>query len=57
MQKGWIMTPEEARRTIRNFLNGTSNIIQYMEALEVAESVLGEDCTLVDIDRWAHDRE
>ena len=50
------MTPEEAKVVICNFLNGSSNTIEYLEALSVAEDVLGDDCTLLDIDRWAHER-
>lgn len=51
------MTEEEAKVVIRNFLSGTSNVVNYLEALNVAEGVLGEDCTLIDIDKWAYERD
>lgn len=51
------MTEEEAKAVIRNFLNGTSNVIEYLEALNVAEDILGINCTTSDIDKWAYERD
>lgn len=50
------MTTEEAKQVIINFLNGSSNVIEYLEALDVAETELGIDCSIEDIDRWANER-
>ena len=45
------MTEEEAKQVILNDPYG--NIIKRLEAIAVARSVLGEDCTMEDIWRWA----
>ena len=45
------MTEEEAKQVILNDPYG--NIIKRMEALAVARSILGEDCTMKEIWRWA----
>lgn len=45
------MTEEEAKRIILDDPEG--NIIKRMEAIAVARSVLGEDCTMGEIWRWA----
>lgn len=50
------MTGEEAKVVICNFLNGKSNLVEYLDALNTAEEILGIDCTLAEIDRWAHGR-
>ena len=45
------MSEEEAKRIILEDPHG--NIIQRMEAIAVARSVLGENCTMKEIWRWA----
>ena len=45
------MTEAEAKRVIREDPEG--NIIRRLEAIEVAEAVLGEDCTMESVWRWA----
>lgn len=45
------MTTEEAKRIILDDPEG--NIVKRMEAIAVAKSVLGEDCTMKEIWRWA----
>ena len=45
------MSEEEAKRIILEDPHG--NIIQRMEAIAVARSILGEDCTMKDIWEWA----
>lgn len=45
------MSEEEAKRIILEDPHG--NIIKRMEAIAVARSVLGEDCTMKGIWRWA----
>lgn len=45
------MTEAEAKEIILNDPNG--DIVKRIEAIEVARSVLGEDCTMEDIWRWA----
>lgn len=45
------MTTEEAKRIILDDPEG--NIVKRMEAIAVARSVLGEDCTMEEIWRWA----
>ena len=45
------MTEEEAKQVILNDPYG--NIIKRMEAIAVARSILGEDCTMEQIWRWA----
>lgn len=45
------MSEEEAKRIILEDPHG--NIIKRMEAIAVARSVLGEDCTMEEIWRWA----
>ena len=48
---GGTMTEEEAKKIILDDPEG--NIIKRIEAIAVARSVLGEDCTMKDIWRWA----
>ena len=45
------MSEEEAKAVIRDDPNG--NIIKRLTAIAVAQSVLGEDCTMADIWAWA----
>jgi len=45
------MTEEEAKQVILNDPYG--NIIKRLEAIAVARSILGEDCTMEEIWRWA----
>ena len=45
------MTEEEAKQVIINDPYG--NIIKRLEAIAVARSVLGEDCTMEQIWKWA----
>ena len=45
------MTEEEAKKIIRDDPRG--DVIQRLTALAVAESVLGEDCTMEEIWKWA----
>lgn len=49
--RGIRMTDEEAKRIILDDPEG--NIIKRMEAIAVARSVLGEDCTMKEIWKWA----
>lgn len=45
------MTEEEAKKIIRDDPNG--DIIKRLTAIAVAKKVLGENCTMKDIWRWA----
>ena len=45
------MTEAEAKEVIRNDPHG--NIAKRIEAIEVAERVLGENCTMESVWRWA----
>lgn len=45
------MTEEEAKEVIRNDPSGS--IVKRIEAIAVAKSVLGENCTMKEIWRWA----
>ena len=45
------MTEEEAKEIILNDPDG--DIVKRMEAIAVARSILGEDCTMKEIWRWA----
>lgn len=45
------MTTEEAKEIILNDPNG--DIVRRMEAIMVARSVLGEDCTMKEVWEWA----
>lgn len=47
------MTEEEAKEVIRNDPKG--DIIKRLEALDVAESILGDACTMSDIWKWANE--
>lgn len=47
------MTEERAKEVIRS--DPTGNIVERIEALEVAREVLGWDCTLEDIWEWVDD--
>lgn len=49
-----MMTEEEAKRIILEDPHG--NIVKRMEAIAVAKSILGEDCTMKDIWEWAENR-
>lgn len=46
-----IMSEQEAKDVILNDPNG--NILKRMMAIAVARSILGEDCTMEEIWRWA----
>lgn len=45
------MTEEEAKKIIRDDPRG--DVIQRLTALAVAEKVLGENCTMEEIWKWA----
>lgn len=45
------MTEEEAKKIIRDDPRG--DVIQRLEAIAVAESALGVDCTMSEIWKWA----
>lgn len=45
------MTEEEAKRIILEDPHG--NIVKRMEAIAVARSILGENCTMKEIWEWA----
>lgn len=45
------MTEQEAKNIIRN--EAYTNIRKHLEAIQVAIKVLGEDCTMEDIWKWA----
>ena len=47
------MTEEEAKRIILEDPHG--NIVKRMEAIAVARSILGEDCTMEEVWHWAED--
>lgn len=47
------MSEEEAKRIILEDPHG--NIVKRMEAIAVARSILGEDCTMKDIWEWAEE--
>lgn len=47
------MSEEEAKRIIREDPDG--NIWKRIEAIFVAERVIGENCTLADIMKWAEE--
>ena len=49
--RGIRMTDEEAKRIILD--DPAGNIIKRMEAIAVARSVLGENCTMEEVWRWA----
>ena len=49
------MTESEAKTIITHDQYG--NIAKRLEAIEVATQVLGEDCTMADIWKWAEDKE
>lgn len=46
-----IMSEQEAKDVILNDPNG--NILKRMMAIAVARSILGEDCTMKEIWKWA----
>ena len=48
------MSEEEAKRIIRD--DPLGNIVKRMEAIAVAQSVLGERCTVKEIWEWAENR-
>ena len=51
-EKRWNrMSEQQAKDVIVNDLQG--NIIKRMEAIAVARSILGENCTMEEIWRWA----
>ena len=45
------MTEEEAKEIILNDPNG--DIVKRMEAIAVARSILGEDCSMTEVWEWA----
>lgn len=45
------MTEEEAKEVIKNDPKG--DVIKRLEAISVAEDILGMNCTMEDIWRWA----
>ncbi len=47
------MTEEEAKEVIMNDPKG--DIIKRLEAIAVAEDVLGDDCTMSDIWKWCNE--
>ena len=47
------MSDEEAKKVILSDPHG--NILKRMEAIVVARSVLGEDCTMEEIWKWAEE--
>ncbi len=47
------MTEREAKEVIRNDTEG--DVLKRLEALDVAESVLGTACSMSDIWKWAHE--
>lgn len=47
------MTVQEAKRILREDPQG--NIMKRIEAVFVAEKILGEDCTTGDIMKWAEE--
>lgn len=47
------MTEEEAKEVIRNDPKG--DIMRRLEALDVAERILGKECTTGDIMKWAEE--
>ena len=47
------MTEQEAKEVIRNDPEG--NIIKRIEAIEVAKSILGDECTMPDIWKWCNE--
>lgn len=47
------MTEQEAKEIIKN--ESYTNIRKHLEAIQVAIKVLGENCTMADIWRWADD--
>ena len=49
--RGIGMTEEEAKRIILDDPEG--NIVKRMEAIAVARSILGEDCTMEEVWKWA----
>ena len=52
--RNFVMSEEEAKRIIVNDPQG--DVIQRLTALAVAESVLGESCTMKDIWHWAESK-
>ena len=49
------MTEEEAKVVIRT--PGYPNVVEVLEAFEIACEVLGEDVNLTDIYRWADNKQ
>ena len=47
----YIMSEETAKKIILNDPQG--NIVKRMEAVAIARSILGEDCTMEDVWKWA----
>ena len=47
------MTEQEAKEVIRNDPKG--DVIKRLEAIAVAEDVLGDDCTMSEIWKWANE--
>ena len=53
-QRAVRMTEEEAKNIIKN--EAYTNIRKHLEAIQVAIKVLGEDCTMKDIWKWAESK-
>lgn len=47
------MTEQEAKEVIRN---DAVEIVKHIEALMIAVDVLGHDCTMSDIWKWANEK-
>ena len=46
----------EAKQVIKDFLCGKSHdIIECLNSLEIAKELLGDGCTITDIDRWLNE--
>lgn len=48
------MTEQEAKNIIRN--EPYTNVLKHLEAIQVAVKVLGENCTMTDIWKWAESK-
>lgn len=52
---GVYVTEQEAKNIIRN--EPYTNVLKHLEAIQVAVKVLGENCTMTDIWKWAENNE
>lgn len=50
-QRVMRMTEQEAKEIIKN--EPYTNVRKHLEAIQVAIKVLGEDCTMADVWKWA----